>query len=429
MDKRAGIFLIFIATLILSGCNGFAGFFINPNQPGGGGGTGTGTSTTSGYFYVLNYGTVNGANSTAASIEGLQVVKDVLTAITGGSVSLGAGAQPSAITVSPNNTFLYVSALSTGITVFPISTSGALGTAVGTISTTLAQSMQVDSTKQWLLALSPGTTLGTSILAAYPVNPSTGLLNTGATAQFLSLPGSPQQLTIAPNNTYVYVALGGAGTDAIPLSATSTTSTPLGAPMNIPLSTSGSVSATAVAVDPQTRFLYVGETSALPTAADGNTGGLRLFHITASPFALTEIQNNKVPFASGGIIPSAILPDSSGDFIYVANKTVNNSTTGNITGYSILSNSTGTTFSVSLVANSPFTVSNAVNTAALAEDSTHSFVISVNSGTPTSTSTNNTDVAIYHFDKTNLGSLLSSTAIIGSTGTDPVQAFAVAATH
>jgi len=428
MTKNLGSVLIFIAAMILTGCNGFSSFFVNPNPPGTGGG-GTGTSTTSGYFYVLNYGTLTGTNPTPASIAGFQVVKSVLTAIPNGSVSLGAGAQPSAITVSPNNKFLYVSSVATGINVFPIGTNGSLGTTTGTISNGFVQSMQVDSTNQWLLTLSPGATLGTAILAAFPLNKTTGQLNNGATAQFVTLTGSPQQLVISPNNSYVFAAMGGGGTDEAPFNANVTNSTPLGAAVNIPLSTSGSVSANAVAVDPTTRFLYIAETNALPNSPDGNTGGLRLFHIVTSPFSLTEITDNKAPFASGGIAPSSILPDALGDFVYVANKTVNNLTNGNITGYSILSNSTGTNFSVTQLVNSPFSVALGIGTAALVEDSTRSFVISVNTGTTTSTSSTNADLAIFPFDTTNLGSLFVTKSLTGSAGTDPAQAFAVAAAH
>ena len=94
-----------IAALCLTGCNGF---WKPLPSTGGGGGT---TTLTSGDFYVLNVGT--------SQMVGLYVNAGTLTALPGSPYTLSA--TPIAITVAPNNAFLYVSTLG-GIFVYTINT-------------------------------------------------------------------------------------------------------------------------------------------------------------------------------------------------------------------------------------------------------------------------------------------------------------------
>jgi 6-phosphogluconolactonase (cycloisomerase 2 family) len=99
--------------------------------------------------------------------------------------------------------------------------------------------------------------------------------------------------------------------------------------------------------------------------------------------------------------------------VYVVNRQVSGSSTGVIAGFSIASASS----SYSLTAlGSTFSVG--TNPVALAEDSTGTFVFAVDYG-------GSPDLKGYTFDSTNAGYLDS--AVSAATGTDPVQASAIAA--
>ena len=154
------------------------------------------------------------------------------------------------------------------------------------------------------------------------------------------------------------------------------------------VATSGS--ALAVAVDPGTtpRLFYVGET----LGSGGNTGGLRVFNYSSlGTSALTQVSGS--PFASGGLSPNYILPDASGDYVYVANG-AGPSTAGNITGFTITAS--GTTYSVA----STTSTAAGVLPLAMAEDSTGTFVFEVgSSGSPY--------FDAYTFDTTTAGQLES----------------------
>jgi 6-phosphogluconolactonase (cycloisomerase 2 family) len=130
-------------------------------------------------------------------------------------------------------------------------------------------------------------------------------------------------------------------------------------------------------------MLYVGETAALSSG-----GGLRAFTIGSSG-GLTEISGS--PFASGGSGPHAILPKSTGDYVYVANW--NSTSAGNITGFSVATS--GSTYSLTNLNNSVATGDEPV---ALAEDSTEQFVLAVSA-------LGNPYFDAYTFDATTSGQL------------------------
>ena len=133
-----------------------------------------------------------------------------------------------------------------------------------------------------------------------------------------------------------------------------------------------------------------------------------MFSIGANS-TLTEVTGS--PYASGGIGPSAILPTTN--FIYVANKAVTGSTNGNITAFGI---STTAGVATGLTAVTSGTISAGVSTLGLAEDSTGTYILAVNSsGSP--------DLNAFTIGTT--GALTSYATV--STGSDPVQAGAIAA--
>jgi UDP-N-acetylmuramyl tripeptide synthase len=98
--------------------------------------------------------------------------------------------------------------------------------------------------------------------------------------------------------------------------------------------------------------------------------------------------------------------------VYVANRAVSGSTTGNITGFAITT--TGTTYSLTAVS----TIATGTATAGLAEDNTGTYVLAVNT-------TGGPDLNAFSFDTTTPGKLDSYSTF--ATGTDPVGAVAVVA--
>lgn len=367
---------------VLTGCSGFW------NAPS----TTTTTTTTasSGNFYVLNVET--------GQIAGYYVNAGVLTVLSGSPYPLPA--TPLAITVAPNNNFLYVSTIN-GIYVYTIASNGklTLGNSSGTISSDQATSMQVDSTNSWLVeAVS-----GSANVFAVPINSTTGVV-TSKIEQHAALPDiTVQQVAISPDNSYVFVAMGANGTATVPFTASNTN--PLGAVGNIPVANSAGA-AISVAVDPSSRLFYIGETAA---TSGSNSGGLRVFNFS------TKKEVSGSPYATGGLAPYSILPILTGDYVYVANRQTSSSSTGTIAGFSVGENNS--VFSLTALGS---TFAAGTHPQALAEDNTGTFVFAVNNG-------GSPDLDAYIFDTTNAGYLDS--VITSSTGTDPVQASAIAAMH
>jgi hypothetical protein len=191
--------------------------------------------------------------------------------------------------------------------------------------------------------------------------------------------------------------MGTGGTEAVHFNPGS--ANPFGAAGTIAVLNSGGGD-NAVAVAPNNTLLYVGESDALPSAAQ--TGGLRAFTIGSS--SLPEITGS--PYSSGGTGPSSVLPTADGNYVYIANESVSGSSTGNIASFSVTTSSLS---SIGTVAAGP------TGQIGLAEDSTDSYVLAVDfSGDP--------DLEAYTMSAGVLTSVLT-----GATGTDPVGAIAIAA--
>jgi hypothetical protein len=300
-------------------------------------------------------------------------------------------ATPVTLTVAPDDSFLYLSTAN-GIYLYNIGSDGALTleNSSSAISSDMAQAMQVDSTNTWLVE----SVSGLSEVYAIPISASTGLPSSH-TEQYAVLPSTNiQQLTISPDNSYVFVAMGTGGTAVIPFTAGNTN--PFGTVGNIPVKNS-SGAALSVAVDPTDRLFYIGETNA--TSAT-NSGGLRVFKYSSLP-SVAELSAS--PYASQGLAPYSIVPISTGGYVYVVNRQVSGSSTGVIAGYAIASS--GSTYT---------------HPEAMVEDSTDQFLFVVNYG-------GSYDLMGYTFDSTNAGYLDS--AVSSTTGTDPVGASAIAAIH
>jgi 6-phosphogluconolactonase (cycloisomerase 2 family) len=380
-----------VVAALLAGCKGFWDL---PTSTGTGTGT-TPTTLSSGVFYVLNQKTDQIVTYTISSGALSQPV--ALTPPSPG---------PLAIAVAPNGHFLCVSTAS-GIYVYTIASNGALtlGNSSQAISQDPATTMQVDATNSWLVdAIS-----GSSNLNAIAINPGNGTLAVaGETEQ--QFPGglpaaTPTQLAISPNDSsscndcYVFVAMGSGGTEFIGFDPSSTNPFGNAGHLNLVNSLGGD---NAVAVDPTNRLLYVGETDVLPSATQ--TGGLRVFTIGTGGVA--EFTGTGYPYPTGGAGPSAILPSADGNYLFAANRSISGSSSANIAEFSV---STTSLSSIGTVAAGP------QGQIGLAEDSMSHFVLAVDfAGGP--------DLEAYTMSSGALTAALTST-----TGTDPVEAVAVAA--
>jgi len=369
------------------------------------------SASTSGDFYVLNAAT--------DQVAGYYVNAGTLTALFN-PLTLPA-AKPLSIAIAPNGAFLYISTAG-GIFDYTIS-SGQLTLASTTpISQDQAISMQVSPDNNWLLEIQSGA----PYIYAIAIDSSNGTLATANEKEVtvgLSKT-TPEQVAISPDGSYVFVAMGSGtnasgaatagGTAFVPFDA-SNSAAPFGGTITTINTISASGSALSVAVDPlqsgQTspRLFYVGET--LATSGSSNTGGLRVFEFSTLGSGVKEISGS--PFAIAGLAPYSILPVSTGNYVYVVNRQTSSGSTGVIAGFSI--SASDSVYTLTALGS---TFAAGTNSVALAEDNTGTFVFAVDYG-------GNPDLEGYTFSSSNAGYLTS--AISGATGTDPVQASAVAA--
>jgi len=114
-----------------------------------------------------------------------------------------------------------------------------------------------------------------------------------------------------------------------------------------------------------------------------------------------------VQTAPSGDAPYSVLIDSSGKYLYTANRGSNN-----VSGYSI------TNGAFTVLSGSPFT--SGLSATGLVEDNTKTYVIAAASG-------GSNDYTLYSFDALTAGKL--DAISVGASGSDPAGAIAVAATH
>lgn len=365
--------------------------------------TTTTTTLTSGKFYVLNAAT--------SQIVAYYVNAGTLTQVASYTLKSTVSTYPAPLTVSPNNAFLYVST-SGGIYLYTIASDGTLtiGNSGSPITSDVASSMQVDSTNGWLVETAIPSGSSYYYLNAIAIDSSTGALaSSGESEQSVALPSgatSVNQLAISPDNSYIFVAMGTAGTGYVPF--TSGNTNPFGSVNSFSVERpSSSGAAISVAVDPSNRLFYVGEVSAL---SGSNSGGLRVFNFSTLKSGGTIAELTGSPFTTSGTSPTSILPESTGSYVYVANRY--GSSPSVIAGYSVTS-STLTALSSTFSAGGSQTVG-------LVEDSTKKFIFAVNYG-------GSYDLTGFVFDSTTASNL--DETVYSSTGTDPVEATAIAALH
>ena len=385
-----------IAAVFLAGC---AGFWTLPATPV----TTTPTTLSSGVFYVLD--------QTTKQLAVYSISSGTLDQITGSPYSLSA--TPYCIAVASTGGFLYVGTVN-GIYLYTISSDGALTIANNgsPISSDIAAAMQVSGS--WLIDAFIAAS-GNVQLDAIPIDSSTGLYTGSGGApplqSFSIANAAVKQMVLSPDGDNLFLALGTGGTIIVPF--TTASSNPIGSSATTLSVLSSSGSALSVAVDPTERVFYIGETLANSNAT---SGGLRVFNyssIGSGTHHTVPTQITGSPIASGGLSPNAILPISTGDYVYVANGTGDTSS-GNVAWFPLTA--TGTTYTIAAGS----TISSGIQPTSLAEDGEDNFVLAVSTGG--STSSGDPDLAAYTMST---GALTS--AVTSITGTDPAGAIAVVA--
>ncbi len=374
-------------TLLMTGCSGFFPPLTTT--------TTTSTPSTSGdYVYV--------ANSAGNTIAGFAVTtsKTGVGTLTSLGTALSLPVSPTAMAITPANSYLYVAGLG-GVYGYSINTSTGALTAllnggVEAVTAFATASMDISPDGHWLFGLSEdGQTL-----YEWAINASTGALTLQTATTYAVASGVtvlPKMVGVAPSGAYVAAALGTGGYVVWPL----TTSTGvLGS--NQQLATgSTQISDNALAIDSGATYMYV--------ARSGTSSGVAVYQFNTSGFGsrggLSEIAGS--PFASGGG-PFAVLLDSTGKYLYAANRTE-----ATVAEFAI-----GAGGVLTAIAGSPVATGSLVSS--LARDNSGKYVLAAASG-------GSPDLTMYGFDAAIAGKLDS--AATAATGNDPVNAVLVVATH
>ena len=374
LGRRArATLLVAGAALALTGCGNF---FVPENGGGGGGGT-----TSSNRVYV--------ANGTTGTLAGFSIANSKLTAVNGSPLSLGF--TPVSVVVSRNNNFVYVAGLGS-IYRYTINSDGSLSTPStgATVAAVSVAAMDISPDGQWLFGLD---TIS-NVVDEFQIDSSTGALSVIASPSYTPASGTVIRRTVnvSPSGDLVVIALGTAGDVVFTLNTT--TGSLVNSQTLAPVSTT--TSDNALAIDSTSSYLYI--------ARSGTGGGVAVYKIGAGG-ALSPISGS--PFAAGNQ-PFSITLDTTGKFVYVANRQ-----DGTISGYSI-----GTNAVLTALTGSPYASGSGV--ASLVNDQSKTYLLAgATGGTP--------DLSMYSFDTTNAGklNLVTSTA----TDTSASGVVEIAATH
>ncbi len=340
---------------------------------------------TANYVYASNSATG------PTYLNGYTLANGTLTAATNSPFSLGTNVVPTALAITPANTYLYLatdSNLTAGLGYiygYSITTGGALSI-LASGSPLISEndsSLAISADGQWLFALG---TDGLS-LNEYQINSSTGALTFAAgygVTGTLNTVITPAAVTAAPSGNYFAAALGQGGANTFSF----VTSTGIGTPstgINPPNTSTGIY---AIAID-SNNYLYC-----------AGTAGLEVFSVTAAGVP-TLLKTYKTGNGSHSIVINSTSTD-----VYVGNQT-----DGTITGYAI-----GTNGALTALVGSPYAAPTLVG--ALAIDRTNAYLVALGYS---STS------GIQLFSIGSAGALSpSSSAASGTTNGIPL---AIAATH
>ena len=372
-------------------------FFVPQTSGGGGSGSNTGD-----YIYVGNGNNRYIAGFSVSSSGSLSVLP---------SSPYNNGIAVICSAVTPGNHFLYAGTTS-GIFIYAINSDGSITVQNGgniAAQDVVPTALQVDSTGSYLLAAGVSTSFTAQAVGIYQIDSTTGLLTalngsplplyTGKSSTATVL--TPTGMLITPNNSFVYVSLASLGVQILTLGSGGALSTGTSASILLPYGASSSPADYGLASNPNSKFLFVGEF---------NTG-LRVLSIGTSG-GLTEVSGS--PFRSGTGAAGVIL-DSTGSYVYVANKGSNS-----ISGFTL----TAASGKLTPISGSPFSSGGQLPIAFI-HDNSKKYLAVINSGS--NGSAGNSDLQLFKFDATTDGKLVP--VATATTGTEPTNPQTVAATH
>jgi 6-phosphogluconolactonase len=354
----------------LTGCGNFFQCEGKPSCPASSSGGGTGT-TSGDYAYVSN------STSSTSSISVFDVSTGAPQALSSSPIPLGY--EPTAMAITPNNSFLFISStVNTAVYTYSIGSSGTLSNVNGTqVALPLnASAMDISSDSKYLYLLNLSAT-GSS-LDEYLIN-SNGSL-TSEVAGFVLAPVSTSgaSIKVAPSGDFLVVTFGQAGDVIVPLSNELIASTNV-ISITFNNATTGDY---GVAIDANDN-IYFARTN-LVAAYNYSSNG-----------TLTEVTNT----ASGtGAGDRAILVNGSN--VYTGNLTANNLSAFTATSAGVLTQVTGSPYA------GPTTVG------AIGVDSSGKYLVAAGYGTG--------GVQVYAIGSTGALTASSTTANNGTSTSVPV---------
>jgi 6-phosphogluconolactonase len=361
--------------LALTGC----GQFFPPLSTG----TGTG-SNTGDYIYAGNLGT------SPVTVAGFAVSSSAFSVISGSPWTVNLA--PTALAITPNNDYLYVGSAAGDIYVYTIASDGVI--AIGNNGSPVASGVEpsvlrVDPTGAWLL----GADALTGEAYVFQIGTDGALTSISSSLVTLNASVAATDLEISPNENYVFVSCGTAGIYTLSFDS----STGAMAQVNSVLTPKQTGDADyGMAVDTSGAYLLAAETG---------IGAVRVFSISSTNGTLTEVSGSPYTTGTGAY---SVLVDSTDTYVYVANRTV-----GNISAFTL-----STTGTLTAVSGSPFTTGKLPEE--MVEDSSDTYIAVVCAG-------GSPDIQLFTISSTTPGALTSFET--GTTGTDPTEASAIAATH
>jgi hypothetical protein len=373
--QMCSLVLLAAFSMLLTGCGNFFQCEGKADCPV----TGTTGTNTGDYVYV--------SNSTTADtyLNGYSPASATLAATTSSPYSLGF--IPSAIAITPSNSFMFISSeSSTGsIYGYTIGTGGLpskLDSGTPLLNENVA-SMDVSPDGQWLFVLDAAPAQEVEIDS---INSTTGILTFSSFVSLIGAPNgefTPTSLKVSPSGEFVVCSLGTGGANVF--SFDTTTGVPGVANQIIPGN-----AATGI---------YAATWDANNNLYTAGTAGLQVFSVNATG---GPTPGNTYTTGAGA---KSILVNSTSTDVYVGNQT-----DGTITGYSI-----GTNAALTAITGSPFTGPPTVS--ALATNSTGAYLIAAGY---------NASTGIQLFTISSIGALtLDASAGTGTTA--PVVV--LAATH
>ena len=341
-------------------------------------------NTGANYIYVANGNTNN--------IAGFTISSTALNTISGSPFSLGV--TPSAVAITPSNSYLYAASFGGGgVFAYSIGSGGALslvnnGSAV--ISGVSPNVIAIDTTGKWLILAD-----ATPSAYVFAIN-SDGTVTSSGSVPLVSGSNpnqSPTHMAFTPNDNNLYVSLGTVG--VVILSFNSSTGV---------LTNNNQVLKPKQAND-TIRGLAVNSAGTFLYAAEAGINGVRVLAINSTTGALTELSGSPYNVGTG---PWPVRIDSTGSYLYVGNRTA-----GTVSGFLVSGSG-----ALTQISGSPFTAG--TNPIDIAEDNTHTYICVVNAG-------GSPDLQTYTVSTSTPGALQAYKS--AATGSDPTNAVAIAAAH